>query len=209
MLRHVRRLSEDPWLTGRPHELTRSERRGVRARVAPTFEPGWTIYASDGAARQQGATGQRQSSCGSVRFHAGERRVVACCGTFLGDVTNNEAEYAGVLLSVEHAVENPAPRMRFLLDSLLVARQLRYEWRCACITLRPAYERALAMLERLRRLPSVEEVRIYHVYREFNTDADSVCNLVLDRVASNVPPDAPGRHVFVNWAPLGQARLAS
>ena len=108
-------------------------------------------------------------------------------------------------LSVEHALINPAPRIRFLLDSLLVARQLTSSWRCTSTTLRPAYERTLAALQRLQNLRSVIEVRIDHVYREFNSDADAVCNLVLDRVDANATPDAAGRHVSVNWTPFRSA----
>ena len=115
--------------------------------------------------------------------------MVAQRGLLLGSVTNNKAEYSGVTLALSHALQYPSRCMRFHVDSLLVARQLCYQWRCSSVDLRPAYEQALAMLQELRRLPGVSDVEVAHVYREFNSDADGVC---IDQ----------NRDVSINWLPF-------
>ena len=41
---------------------------------------------------------------------------VAMAGRFLGEVSNNVAEYDGLQLALEHAIHHPAPLMRFRVD---------------------------------------------------------------------------------------------
>ena len=119
----VRRLSvadlssKVPWLTGSPINTSRQDCRKMRSR-APVFEPGVVVNASDGAARNGGTAMGRQSSCGCVRYIAGSRSVVACCGRDLGDGTKKYAEYAGLLECMQHALEHPAPNLVFQSDSL-------------------------------------------------------------------------------------------
>ena len=77
---------------------------------------------------------------------------------------------------------------------MLVAKQINCEWRCTCEALKPLYECALNLMSQLRSHPLTTAVSLRHVYREYNADADGVCNEVLDR-----PTRAP-TEVCVNWA---------
>ena len=87
----------------------------------------------------------------------------------------------------------------FYVDSMLVAKQLSCEWRCNSAHLKPLYEEALEALFALRRQAGVMSVDVKHIYREFNADADGICNRVLDLSLAGAPPDSQGRHVCMNW----------
>ena len=125
------------------------------------------------------------------------RRVIAKLGNELVDVSNNVAEYAGILKNLKHANLLAAAKLIFYVDSMLVAKQINCEWRCASESIKASYEEPLALIAGLRTHPSVSNVALKHVYREFNADADGVCNEVL-----NIPNDSRGvrsRQVNLNW----------
>jgi len=172
------------------------QRRQLRVEPPP-HRRGWCVYASDGAARKQGMRDQRQASSGAVRYDSDARTVVASCGRVLGDESNNVAEFTGVCDAISHALANPMPRLAFRVDSKLVAEQLNCRWRCRAPDLVPLYERALGLLRQLRLRPGVADILVEHVYREFNADADGVCNAVLDMARSS--PDAYGFVINNNW----------
>ena len=111
-----------------------------------------------------------------------------CLGTHL---TNNEAEYAGLLDAIAHAVarhrrsrpsssSSQPVRLEFRVDSLLVCEQVNGRWRCLCPTLRPLYEQALDKLRHLRTALGMANLRVIHIYREYNADADGAANEALD-----------------------------
>ena len=92
---------------------------------------------SDGAARNQGSGLSRQASSGSVRYRAGSRDVVAACGVYMGIASNNRAGYGGLPMFLERAVRYRWPRMRCHIDSLLLVKHVRYQWRYISAELRP------------------------------------------------------------------------
>ena len=64
-------------------------------------------------------------------------------------------------------------------------------------TLVRLYERALLWLRNLRAVREVVEVEVVHVYREYNGDADGICNEVLDSGADAV--DTHGYVINRGW----------
>ena len=175
-LGHLRSLVEDPWLVGSPPEQSKQDRR--RARMTPPAEmPGWLIYNSDGASRKQ-PRGENLGSCGSVLQI--DDHIVAQAGIFLGDVTNNIAEYKGALESIRHACMLRQPRVCFCFDSFLVTRQLQGKWACKAAALVPLYLSALDHLDALRLAPLCIEFRLEHVYREYNGASDTLANRAID-----------------------------
>ena len=116
------------------------------------------------------------------------------------DATNNVAEYCGLLDSLEHALNNPQPYVCFRVDSMLVARQATCRWRCLAVGLKPYYETVIVRLNALRALGGVEDVVVEHVHREFNSDADGMCNAALDLPPTHCP-DAHGFVLNLNWRP--------
>jgi ribonuclease HI len=92
----------------------------------------------------------------------------------IGEATNNVAEYRALLRGLEVAAELGATRVEIRVDSELVARQLRGQYRVRSPQLRPLYEEAR------RRLESFREAVIRTVRREENARADELANQALD-----------------------------
>lgn len=116
------------------------------------------------------------------------RNVVASGSRFLGRVTNNVAEYEGLLMGL-HAAEDAGVRhLEVLLDSELIVRQLNGEYRVKDEKLKPLFAKAV------ERLDSLEEVVVSHIRREENAQADSLVNQALDAElgVSLESPGSPG-----------------
>jgi len=96
---------------------------------------------------------------------------------YLGTATNNVAEWNALLLGLLAAQKRGIRRLAIRLDSELVVKQLRGEYRVKHVGLQPLYQRARVLLR------SFEAVDIAHVPREQNTQADRLVNRVLDQEA--------------------------
>jgi ribonuclease HI len=137
-----------------------------------------------------------------VRYQQGTRNVLAKYGTTLGDVSNNVAEHAGVLENLKHALRFPAAHLIFHVDSMLVAKLVNRERRCISLALKHNYEQALESMANLRAHPTVLTVTLKHVYREYNSDADGVCNEVLNLLDVGLGARSRTHQICVNWTPF-------
>lgn len=108
--------------------------------------------------------------------------VVCEVGEYLGIATNNVAEWTALLIGLEAAADRGVRRLAVRMDSELVVKQLRGEYRVKHASLAPLHRRALALLKRF------EFVDVRHVPRKQNALADSVVNDVLDKEASASAP---------------------
>ncbi|MEO9170016.1 MAG: ribonuclease HI family protein [Candidatus Baltobacteraceae bacterium] len=99
-------------------------------------------------------------------------------GLFLGRATNNVAEWTALCIGLERAAERGIRRLAVRLDSELVVKQMRGEYRVKHADLQPLYRRARAILAQFDR------VDIRHVRRKDNALADRLVNDVLDQEAS-------------------------
>jgi ribonuclease HI len=94
--------------------------------------------------------------------------------SYLGVATNNVAEWTALVLGLEAASTRGIRRLAVRLDSELVVKQLRGEYRVKKAELQPLHKRALALLRHF------ERVDIRHVPRKENALADDLVNRVLD-----------------------------
>ena len=168
------------------HKTSKSERRQRRMQVLDHI-PDCAVYFSDGASRIANDIEERRGSYGAIVLVNGT--VLGRVAVYLGDVSNNEAEYEGVVSAIGHAVTAAPRACCFRVDSLLVARQLRGEWACRAPHLVPTYTRCLQLLERLRAHVAPNTVRVQHIYREYNGDADGLANYALDQYNSQRHPN--------------------
>jgi len=111
----------------------------------------------------------------------GEGEPIEEIGAYLGVATNNVAEWTALLLGLEAAERRGIRRLAVRLDSELVVKQLRGEYRVKHAGLQPLYQRAIKLLR------NFDEVDVRHVRRAQNTLADRLVNDVLDQEA---PPPA-------------------
>jgi ribonuclease HI len=94
---------------------------------------------------------------------------------FIGEATNNVAEYRALLLGLELAHELGATQVEVVNDSELVARQIGGEYKVKNAGLRPLY------LDAMRALRGFESWAVRPVRREHNARADELVNEALDR----------------------------
>ncbi|MBV8720783.1 MAG: ribonuclease HI family protein, partial [Candidatus Eremiobacteraeota bacterium] len=87
------------------------------------------------------------------------------------------AEWTALLLGLEAASKRGIRRLGIRLDSELVVKQLRGEYRVKHAGLQPLYARARRLLREF------SDVEIRHVPRKQNALADRLVNAVLDQEA--------------------------
>lgn len=102
---------------------------------------------------------------------------------FLGEQTNNAAEYNGLLFALQFAANLLAESVELRSDSELVVRQVTGDYRVKSPTLQPLYEQAQLRLLRFRGWT------IRHVPRESNKRADELANIAMDRGESVIVHD--------------------
>lgn len=93
---------------------------------------------------------------------------------YLGETTNNVAEYEGVLLALELAGELGASEVEVVNDSELVARQIGGQYRVKQEHLKPLHRK---VMDTLRGFDGWE---VRSVRREHNVRADELVNEELD-----------------------------
>jgi ribonuclease H / adenosylcobalamin/alpha-ribazole phosphatase len=100
--------------------------------------------------------------------------LIAERNAYLGETTNNVAEYTAALEGLRLAAELGATEVDLRADSNLLIEQLSGRYRVKAAHLRPLYE---AVLEQARRF---ERISYRHVPREQNTHADRLANAGVD-----------------------------
>lgn len=101
-------------------------------------------------------------------------QVVEQGGQYLGITTSNQAEYQGVRLGLEKALELGYKKVDFRIDSMLVVNQMNGAYRVKNRELWPIHERIRALVTKF------DKVKFSHVKREFNQPADAIVNKILD-----------------------------
>lgn len=118
----------------------------------------------------------------------GRGRVVAELGEYLGQTTNNVAEYRALLRALEEAHARGADEVEVLADSDLLVRQIEGSYRVKSPNLIPLHHEAVQALAGFR------QWRISHIPRTRNAEADALANRAIDGQGTPVPRAAgPGR----------------
>jgi ribonuclease HI len=117
-----------------------------------------------------------------IRDPKGE--IVARLKKYIGRMTNNVAEYYGLIAALDYVESQGIRALRIESDSELLVKQMKGLYKVRSEELAPLYERAKKMASAL------DSFRIDHVYREHNREADALANLAMDEVEG---PDAKPR----------------
>ena len=96
-------------------------------------------------------------------------------GEYLGAVTNNVAEYRGLIGGLRAAARHGAAALKVYMDSELVVKQMTGEYRVKHVGLKPLHEEAR------RQAAHISRVEYHAVRREQNARADQLVNETLDR----------------------------
>lgn len=100
--------------------------------------------------------------------------TVCAGGRYLGEVTNNVAEYEALIWGLETAASQGVRRLIVNADSELVVKQMKGQYRVKHPGLRPLYEKACSASSK------IGHVEFVHVRREQNKDADELANRAMD-----------------------------
>ena len=133
-------------------------------------QSGWVIAHCDGGARgNPGPAGYGallQDEAGAVLAELSE---------FLGNRTNNYAEYSGLLGCLQWALDHGHRRLRVISDSELMVKQIQGKYKVNSPDLRPLWEEAR------RRIAQLDRFEISHALRHKNKAADQLANDAMDR----------------------------
>ena len=128
-----------------------------------------TIHIDGGARGNPGP-----AAAGVVIKNSDTDEMVHEAGYFLGHMTNNVAEYNGLLKSLEVSAELQAKELLIHSDSELMVKQINGEYRVKSPDLKPLYQRAIKLLS------GFAAWKLVHVRREKNVRADELANLSMD-----------------------------
>jgi ribonuclease HI len=142
------------------------------ATLFDSVPPQATLF-TDGGSR--GNPGPAASGAVLLDAHG---ELIEEAGAYLGVATNNVAEWSALILGLEAAAKHGIRRLAIRMDSELVVKQLRGEYRVKHADLQPLHRRAMSLLRRF------EHVDVQHVKRKLNAAADAVVNQVLDQQAA-------------------------
>jgi ribonuclease HI len=106
------------------------------------------------------------SGIGAVICHCGE--VVKNISNFIGNATNNIAEYTALIYALEEAMVLKGDILRIKTDSQLLARQLNKIYKVKNANIIGLYNKAVVLLA------SFKEVSIQNIPREDNQGADKL-----------------------------------
>jgi ribonuclease HI len=101
-------------------------------------------------------------------------------GQYLGEKTNNEAEYAGIVFGLQKIkallgkAQAKKTTVECRMDSELACKQLNHIYKIENEKLQPLF------LQVWNLMLDFEEVRFVHVRREYNTEADAMANQAMD-----------------------------
>jgi ribonuclease HI len=137
--------------------------------VSAGTTPRLVVY-TDGAAR-----GNPGPAGAGAHLEDDAGKHVASVEQFIGEATNNVAEYTALLIGLERAHALGARAVEVRADSELMVKQMRGEYRVRNAGLKPLFERARALASRF------DAVTYVHVRREFNQAADRLANHAIDR----------------------------
>ena len=126
-----------------------------------------TIYTDGGARGNPGPAGT-----GIVIKENG--KTVKEYGEYIGETTNNQAEYKALISALKSAQELGAEEVEIFMDSELIVKQVMGEYKVKHPDLAPLFLK----LHNLRM--GFKKFSITHVRREKNKEADALVNQAID-----------------------------
>ena len=175
---------------------------GLFADGAPEAKPATAAYRAniDGGSR-----GNPGPAAYGVVIRDAKGDIVAKLKKYIGRMTNNVAEYYGLIAALDYAESQGIRALRIEADSELMVKQIRGLYKVRSPELQPLFERARKMAAAL------ESFRIDHVYREQNREADALANEAMDEVENAAPKSAklaaiPTPKKAESRGPVGEVR---
>lgn len=110
----------------------------------------------------------RAGAGGVIKNSRGE--ILEKFGSYLGETTNNVAEYKSLIMALEKAITYCADKMVILSDSLLLVKQMCGDYKVKDAKLRQLHEQAISLLK------GIPAYTFRHIPREENREADRLAS---------------------------------
>ena len=127
------------------------------------------IYTDGGARGNPGPAG-----IGGVIYNQ-NKKIIAEVSQYLGESTNNQAEYKALIITLQKVLKLGASEVDCYLDSELVVKQLRHEYKVKNKDLAPLF------LQVYNLSLNFQKISFNHVPREQNKKADQLANQAMDQ----------------------------
>jgi len=128
------------------------------------------IIHTDGASR--GNPGK--AGIGVVIYDKDKKDVLVEIAEYIGETTNNVAEYKALIRALEEAQKLACKKISIYTDSDLLVKQFNGIYRVKHENLQPLF----AQVKNLT--GNFEQVKVEHVRREYNKEADKLANKGID-----------------------------
>lgn len=134
--------------------------------------PDYTLSTDGGARGNPGPAGA------GATIQDAKGTTVREVSQYLGEVTNNQAEYEALILGLEALQELGARGKDILvrMDSELIIQQMKGNYKVKNEGLKPLYQRSQALVSSLD-----DTVTFTHVLRHLNKRADALVNAAIDK----------------------------
>lgn len=172
----TKKMTEKTKVTKPPHS---SENKSTFRQLAFTLNTrasmiesaGSQVYSlySDGASR-----GNPGDSGAGIIIKDAQGRTVKRVRKYLGVGTNNSAEYKALLLGIKIAKSIGIKKLNVYLDSEIVARQIKGEYRVKEPGLKILHRKVLQIMRHF------DKINIMKIPRELNREADLLANEAID-----------------------------
>ena len=153
--------------------------RNVTFSSASAFDPLAYELFTDGASRGNGSD-KCLAGAGAILYrprtsHSSPQEESGRSSVFLGSLTNNQAEYWGLIAGLVTAVSIGVSRLCVYADSDLVINQVMGTFSCFDLELQPMCDTAIALSH------CFEHITFTQVMRDENKVADGLANQAVDR----------------------------
>ena len=99
---------------------------------------------------------------------------------YIGNATNNVAEYMGAIAAVNLALKHNLDNIAIYGDSNLVIKQITNEWKVKSENLKQHFNELKNVISK----QEWEQIEFKHVYRKYNKRADQLANEALDELGN-------------------------
>ena len=127
------------------------------------------IYTDGGARGNPGPAG-----IGAVLYDE-NKNIIEEVSEYIGETTNNQAEYKAVIAGFKKAVELGISEIELYADSELVIKQLKREYKVKNKDLAPLF------LQVYNLSLNFKKISYTHIRREMNKEADRLANVAMDK----------------------------
>lgn len=109
-------------------------------------------------------------------INTNQQTVIVEKSIYLGETTNNAAEYAGLMHGLQLAQQHGITRINIYSDSMLVVNHLKGIYQVRNSRLKPLYDRVIDLLKLFG-----DGYEINHIPRAKNSRADELANEAIKR----------------------------